>query len=171
MRMRNVCGRLIGLAMMALVGQPELKGVLGEGRWVYQTAQAEKLATQTLEIVTAQGTHEFRVEVAETERQKAVGLMFRRSLSPMTGMLFPYPEADDLSMWMRNTYIPLDMLFIRADGVIHRVEANAEPHSETVIRAGAPVTAVLEIPGGEASRLGIQAGDKVTHGHFRSAGG
>ncbi|MEO1205978.1 MAG: DUF192 domain-containing protein [Pseudomonadota bacterium] len=133
-------------------------------------ARAGEAARQVLEIVTSTTTYRFDVEVAETDRQKAVGLMFRRTLAPMTGMLFPYDEASDLSMWMRNTYIPLDMIFIRVDGSIHRVEANTEPHSETVIRAGAQVTAVLEIPGGEAERLGIGAGDQVVHRHFRTAG-
>lgn len=120
-------------------------------------------------IVSSNGTHDFRVEVARDERQKAMGLMFRRQLEPMSGMLFPYNAPSDLSMWMRNTYISLDMIFIRADGQIHRIEANTEPLSETVVWAGHPVTAVLEIAGGEAARLGIKAGDTVEHGHFSGA--
>lgn len=103
------------------------------------------------------------VEIATTDQQKAVGLMFRTELADRTGMLFPYGREQDITMWMRNTYIPLDMLFIRADGVIHRIEARTEPMSERVIAAGAPVSAVLELAGGAAERLGIAAGDRVNH--------
>jgi uncharacterized protein len=92
--------------------------------------------------------------------------MYRTSLARNTGMLFPYPEARELSMWMKNTYIPLDMIFIRADGTIHRIEAMTEPLSERVIASRGAVTAVLEIAGGAAARLGLKAGDKVRHPHF-----
>ncbi|MEL7047825.1 MAG: DUF192 domain-containing protein [Pseudomonadota bacterium] len=129
-------------------------------------AHAAGMPVESLKIVTKAGSQTFQVEVAKTDRQKAVGLMFRRLLPDMTGMLFPYGVPKDLTMWMRNTYIPLDMIFIRADGTIHRVEANTEPFSEEVVAAGAPVTAVLEIGGGEAARLGIAAGDRVIHSHF-----
>ena len=76
------------------------------------------------------------IEVAEDPQEKAMGLMFRTELADNKGMLFPYEESRELSMWMRNTYIPLDMLFIRPDGVIHRIEARAEPMSERVINSG-----------------------------------
>ena len=106
------------------------------------------------------------IEVAEDPQEKALGLMFRTELADNKGMLFPYSEARELSMWMRNTYIPLDMLFIRPDGVIHRIETRAEPMSERVITSGGPVSAVLELAGGATERLGIKAGDRVRYPLF-----
>ena len=109
------------------------------------------------------------VEVAATDSEKAVGLMFRTKLTDKEGMLFPYGRNQDITMWMRNTYIPLDIVFIRADGVIHRIEAHTEPLSERIIAAGAQVAAVLELAGGAAERLGIKPGDRVRHSVFDAA--
>ena len=110
------------------------------------------------------------IEIAETAEEKALGLMFRTALPDGQGMLFNYGETHEMTMWMRNTYIPLDMVFIRADGVIHRIEVNAEPLSDRVISSGAPVAAVLELAGGAAARLGIKPGDKVRHAIFGQQG-
>lgn len=106
------------------------------------------------------------VEMARSEQQKAVGLMFRTKLADNQGMLFIYPDTRIITMWMRNTYIPLDMVFIRPDGIIDSIHARAEPHSEAIIASERPVSAVLEIAGGAAERLGIKAGDKVSHQAF-----
>jgi uncharacterized membrane protein (UPF0127 family) len=126
-----------------------------------------KMRQDTLRIVSAGGAeHAFTIEVATTEKEKALGLMFRTELSDNQGMLFPYTVERGLQMWMHNTYIPLDMLFIRADGTITRIEERAEPLSDRVISSGAPVLAVLEIPGGASARLGIKAGDKVRYPIF-----
>ena len=125
-----------------------------------------KMRRDILTLVTESGEHRIEIEVAETLQEKAVGLMFRRSVPPGTGMLFPYPSPQEVTMWMRNTYVPLDMIFIRADGVIHRIEERTEPFSERTIASQGPVTAVLEIAGGEASRLGLKPGDRVIHPHF-----
>jgi hypothetical protein len=95
--------------------------------------------------------------------------MFRTELSDTQGMLFPYTAERGLQMWMHNTYIPLDMLFIRADGTIARIEEGAEPLSDRVISSGSAVLAVLEIPGGAAARLGIKTGDKVRYPIFSGA--
>ena len=84
-------------------------------------------------------------------------------------MLFPYPVPQEVTMWMRNTYVPLDMIFIRADGVIHRIAERTEPFSERTIASQGPVTAVLELAGGAARRLGLKAGDRVIHPHFQPA--
>ncbi len=108
----------------------------------------------------------FSIEVARTDQEKAVGLMFRTRLTDQQGMLFHYGGERVLTMWMRNTYIPLDMLFIRSDGTVHRIEASARPLSEQIISSEAPVAAVLEIPGGAAARLGLKAGDRVLHPLF-----
>lgn len=125
---------------------------------------------EQLTIETASGTPSlsFMIEVARTPRQKALGLMYRRSLAEKYGMLFSYEGEQEISMWMKNTYIPLDMLFIKANGQIHRIEAMTEPFSERVIKSQGPVLAVLEIAGGQAQRLGIAPGDKVRHRFFSS---
>jgi hypothetical protein len=126
-----------------------------------------KMREDTLKIISANGAeHAFTIEVAATEKEKSVGLMFRTELKDDQGMLFPYPIERGLQMWMHNTYISLDMLFIRADGTIMRIEERAEPLSDRVISSEMPVLAVLEIPGGAAARLGIKAGDKVRYPIF-----
>ncbi len=93
--------------------------------------------------------------------------MFRKSLPENRGMLFPYGKPKEITMWMRNTYIPLDMVFIRADGVVHRIEARTEPLSERYIGSEGPVLAVLELAGGVAEKLGLKPGDRVRHPLFQ----
>ncbi|AHB49126.1 hypothetical protein W911_13075 [Hyphomicrobium nitrativorans NL23] len=135
-----------------------------------RTADAERAGAsvieERLELVTATGVHAFDIEVATTPEQQARGLMFRTELAENKGMLFPYSEPRELTMWMRNTYIPLDMVFIRADGTVHRIEAQTVPFSERTIGSQGAVTAVLEIAGGVAARLGLKPGDTVRHAHF-----
>ena len=126
-----------------------------------------KMRVDQLAIVAADGRKvPLDVEIAQDSKEKALGLMFRTELADTQGMLFPYEESRELSMWMHNTYIPLDMLFIRSDGTIARIEEQAEPLSDRVISSGTPVLAVLEIPGGAAARLGIKPGDKVRYPIF-----
>ncbi|MFA5899962.1 MAG: DUF192 domain-containing protein [Hyphomicrobium sp.] len=126
-----------------------------------------KIRVERLWIVTANGREiPFDTEIAEDQKEKALGLMFRTELADDRGMLFPYEDSREMSMWMHNTYIPLDMLFIRSDGVIHRIESRAEPMSDRVINSEGPVAAVLELAGGAAERLGIKAGDRVRHPIF-----
>jgi uncharacterized membrane protein (UPF0127 family) len=119
-----------------------------------------------LELVTASGVHVLDVEIATTPEKQALGLMFRTTLPETKGMLFPHEAPREVTMWMRNTYIPLDMVFIRADGTVHRIEKRTEPLSERVISSQGPVAAVLEIAGGTADKLGIKPGDKVRHPYF-----
>ncbi len=126
-----------------------------------------RMRQDRLTLVTASGEHAIEIEVAETAEEKSLGLMFRSSLADGKGMLFPYPAAQEITMWMRNTLIPLDMVFIRADGTVHRIEARTEPLSEAIVASKGPVTGVLELAGGAAERLGLKAGDKVRHGHFK----
>jgi len=125
-------------------------------------AGAQSLATVPLTVTTGKGVHRFTVEVARTGDEQATGLMFRRSLAHDRGMIFPMEPPRDAGFWMRNTLIPLDLLFVRADGTIARVAADAVPLSLDVIPSGEPVAAVLELAGGEAARRGIVAGDRVT---------
>jgi uncharacterized membrane protein (UPF0127 family) len=113
-----------------------------------------------LTIRSASGEHRFAAEVAATPEQQERGLMFRRELAPDHGMIFPYGPPQTVGFWMKNTLIPLDMLFIRADGTIARI-ATATPLSLDTVGSGEPVAAVLEIRGGRAAELGIRAGDRV----------
>ena len=117
-----------------------------------------------LEIHSHTGTHHFTVEVARTEDEQAQGLMYRSALGVDEGMIFPFRTPRPATFWMRNTLIPLDMIFIRADGTIARVAANAVPLSEATIASGEPVAAVLEIKGGRAAELGITENDRVRWG-------
>jgi uncharacterized membrane protein (UPF0127 family) len=122
-----------------------------------------------LAIVTQAGVrHEFQLEIANTPESRSRGLMFRRELPEGRGMLFDFgPRETEIAMWMKNTYIPLDMIFIRADGRIRRIAENTTPHSEATIPSGGPVKGVLEVIAGTARRLGLAAGDLVEHPFFR----
>lgn len=135
-------------------------------------AQAQKgLPQSTLEIVTAKGRHKFKVELAVTPDQQAQGLMYRRELAADAGMLFDYgADQAGVAMWMKNTFIPLDMLFIRASGEILNIAERTVPKSLATVAAAGPVRAVLEVNGGTASRLGIRPGDKVVHAIFGNTG-
>lgn len=123
-------------------------------------------AVSDLWIDSAGGRHRFRVEIAETPAQQARGLMFRAEVAPGAGMLFDYGEPRPVTMWMKNTLVPLDMLFIDADGAVVRIERWTAPLSLDPISSGAPVAAVLELRGGAADRLGLAAGDRVSHPIF-----
>ncbi|SFV34726.1 hypothetical protein SAMN05216456_1975 [Devosia crocina] len=115
------------------------------------------------------GEHRFTVEIVDTPESRAKGLMYRQELAPDAGMLFDFLAERDVSFWMRNTFIPLDMVFIRADGVIANVHVNARPHDVTSIPSDGPVQFVLEIPGGRSVELGIEAGDTVSHDRIPAA--
>lgn len=124
-------------------------------------ASASAAARLPLSIHTAHGRRQFKVEVARTPDEQERGLMFRESLAPDGGMIFPLGKARPASFWMKNTVIPLDIIFVRADGKIARIAANATPYSLDTIDSFEPVTAVLEIAGGRAAALGIAPGDMV----------
>lgn len=117
-------------------------------------------------IQTAKGPQQFDVEMAVYQDQRGRGLMCRKTLAPNTGMLFDFGFDQDVYMWMKNTLIPLDMLFIKTDGTIVKIASRAVPMSETTIASGEYVRAVLELPGGTAERLGIKVGDKMTRPVF-----
>jgi hypothetical protein len=129
-------------------------------------ADLQKFPTSDLTIISATGPHRFKVELAETPAQMTQGLMFRTSLAPDAGMLFDYKQPIAATMWMRNTLIPLDMLFVDAQGRIVNIHERAVPQSLDVIAAAAPVRAVIELNGGTAARLGIAPGDQVVHPIF-----
>jgi uncharacterized membrane protein (UPF0127 family) len=150
---RKSLSRAIRLALAAL-----LLGIAG---------QAASADLKTLEITGKTGVHAFSVEVADTEEQRQRGLMFRRELPEGTGMLFDFKHEQDVSFWMQNTYVPLDMIFIRRDGRILRIAENTEPLSTRLVPSGGRVLAVLEVIAGTARKLGIAPGDVVTHPIFR----
>jgi uncharacterized protein len=117
----------------------------------------------TLVLETSSGAHSFNIEVATTDQERALGLMFRRSLLADSGMLFTYDHAQPAFMWMKNTIIPLDMIFIDAEARVHRIESNTEPFSPTPISSDGDVLAVLELNAGKAGEIGLKTGDKVVY--------
>ena len=116
-----------------------------------------------LEIVTKTGVQVFTVEEAKTEEERERGLMFRTSMPEGQGMIFDFSPEQNVSMWMKNTLISLDMIFIRADGRILRIAENTKIKSEDIIPSGGPVRAVVEVIAGTAKKFGIAAGDKVSY--------
>jgi uncharacterized membrane protein (UPF0127 family) len=133
----------------------------GGGRTAASERSAAGLEQVPLSVQSRSGTHRFTVEIARTPEQQAMGLMHREALAPDRGMLFPYDPPQNASFWMKNTLIPLDIIFIRENGTVARVAENSVPLSLDPIPSLEPVAAVLEIAGGRAAELGIQVGDKV----------
>jgi uncharacterized membrane protein (UPF0127 family) len=123
---------------------------------------------QTVEIASKTGVHSFTVEVVDNDADRAKGLMYRRELPEGRGMLFDFHRDQEVSFWMQNTYIPLDMIFIRGDGRVLRIEENTEPLSTRMIPSRGPVRAVLEVIGGTSRKLGIAPGDRVAAPIFRA---
>ena len=122
---------------------------------------------EALQIATATGTHDFQVEIARDEASRARGLMDRRFMPADHGMLFEFDREAPESFWMKDTYIPLDMIFISRAGVVTNIAANAEPLSERAIPSGPPCMAVLELNGGAAARIGLKVGDRLRHPFFK----
>jgi uncharacterized membrane protein (UPF0127 family) len=127
---------------------------------------AQAASFQPLEIATKSGVQVFSVEMATTEEEKQTGLMHRKELPDGKGMLFDFSPEQQISMWMKNTYISLDMIFIRADGRILRIAENTEPLSTKIISSGGLAKGVLEVIAGTAQKYGIQPGDRVAHPLF-----
>ena len=134
--------------------------------WVMASG-AGAAALEKLTIATASGQKSFDVEVMRTEAEREKGLMFRNYLPADRGMLFDFGAEREVFMWMKDTPLPLDMVFIRKNGSIARIAANTEPYSRTVLSSGEPVIGVLEINAGVSEKLGIRAGDKVIHPLFK----
>jgi hypothetical protein len=133
------------------------------------TQQLDQLFPEsTLQIATPDARlHAFRIWIAQDDARRARGLMFVRALQDDHGMLFLYPKEQRIAMWMKNTFIPLDMLFVRADGRIEQVVENTTPHSLATIESKRPVLAVIELKAGTAARLHIRQGAQVMHPSFR----
>jgi hypothetical protein len=126
-------------------------------------AVVEYAGPETVMLETDDGLHEIRVDVAVTPRAFQRGLMFREELGPDEGMLFFYDQPQEASFWMKNTLIPLDLLFIEEDGTVAKIVRNAVPGSLASMRSGVPVAAVLEINGGRAGELGVEPGSTLRH--------
>ncbi len=124
---------------------------------------AMQTSTTLVKIHTSKAEHVFHLEIAASEKQQEDGLMFRKAIAPDGGMLFQYDPPRPVYMWMRNTLIPLDMLFVSSDGTIQHIVENAAPHSEEPRGILSPSKAVLELRGGTVKRLGIARGDQVTY--------
>jgi uncharacterized membrane protein (UPF0127 family) len=123
---------------------------------------------QTLEIASKTGVHAFTVELADNDAEREKGLMYRKELPEGRGMLFDFHQEAPVGFWMENTYISLDMIFIRGDGSILRIAENTEPLSTRIIPSGGPVRAVLEVIGGTARKMGIAPGDRVASPIFKA---
>lgn len=154
-------GLLVAIAVAAAACSPTVAPAdAGQAAGEPQTG----LAQVPLTITSGSGVHRFTVDVATTDEQQERGLMFVRSLAPDRGMIFPYDPPQSVSFWMRNTLIPLDIIFIRPDGTIARI-THAKALDETPLPAGEPVALVLEIRAGRAAELGIREGDHVEWPH------
>jgi uncharacterized membrane protein (UPF0127 family) len=160
--MRNYAGQAGAWLILASI-------VLCAAAWVAAPLQAQQeLPLEPLAIETADGKRLFVVEVARSERQQAIGLMWRTSMAADHGMLFDFGAERYINMWMQNTPLSLDMLFIARDGRVVSIAAETTPFSTDRITSEAPVSAVLELLGGSAARLGIAPGDRVRHSLFAS---
>ena len=135
---------------------------------MYNLCEVSASVKSELSIITSNGSkHNFLVEVAKTEKEKKIGLMFRKTLAKNAGMLFLYKREALRLMWMKNTFIPLDILFIDKNGVIKRVVKRTIPHSLATISSRQSVLAVLELRGGITSSLEIKKGDRIEHPAFK----
>ncbi|MDB5564008.1 MAG: hypothetical protein JWP84_574 [Tardiphaga sp.] len=144
------------LAFAAMVALVSLNGV------------AAAADVQPLEIVTKSGVQMFSVEMATTDKERETGLMYRKELADGRGMLFDFTPEQQVSMWMKNTFLSLDMIFIRADGRILRIAENTEPQSTKIIPSGGPTKGVLEVIAGTAKKYGIVPGDQIVHPLFKA---
>ena len=151
---RSAKAAAFGIAMLAMSGCSSMTGAAGNDAAAASGAQSG-LEQVPLTITAGAQTHRFTVEVAASEAQQSRGLMFRTSIAPDAGMVFPFTPPRYASFWMKNTLIPLDILFVRADGSIDRIAENTVPESLEPVSSGGDVIAVLELAGGTAARLNI----------------
>lgn len=168
----------IGVALMTTFARRFLALALVGAALVAVPAHADQARTRpaaaispstrldTVEIRTSRGPVKFTVELAVTPAEQERGLMFRKSLAPDHGMLFPYNPPRPAAFWMKNTLIPLDIIYIGPDGRVLSIARNAVPHDETPLPSGGAVRGVLEIAGGRAAKLGILPGDRVLNKIF-----
>jgi uncharacterized membrane protein (UPF0127 family) len=152
---------LVGRTVRSWIALASVVAALG-----LSSVGTQAASIQPLEIVTKSGVQVFSVEMATTEQEKETGLMYRKELADGKGMLFDFSPEQQVSMWMKNTFISLDMIFIQADGRILRIAENTEPQSTRIIPSGGLAKGVLEVIAGTAKKYGIQPGDRVAHPLF-----
>jgi len=155
--LRKLIGRraLLALAIASTFGLADHAAAVTPGK------------LEPLEIVTPQGRTRIMVEVVDNDATRAKGLMFRKSLAPDRGMLFDFKRPREVAFWMRNTLIPLDIIYIKADGRVLSIARNAKPLDETPLPSGGEVLGVLEVAGGRAAQLGVLPGDRIEHRIFK----
>ena len=158
--MRHLAFPVLAIALAACSPQPAAEAT--PAAQVQAVHPVSGLQVIPLKVESARGTHTFQVEVARSAQEQARGLMFRTELGPDEGMIFPREPADYASFWMKNTPLPLDIIFIGVDGRINNIAANTVPYSLESVASEGLASGVLEITGGRAAELGISAGDKVT---------
>ena len=164
--MRILTPFLVGALALFLAGETDARPRSSSPQTC--TGQAELLPLRPLTVITRRGRFDFQVEVANSEQEREFGLMCRRALAPDRGMLFDFvQERRDVAFWMRNTLIPLDIIYIRADGQVRSIARNARPLDETPLPAGGSTLGVLELAGGRAAEIGLQPGDRVEFPIFR----
>lgn len=152
----GILARLLSIVLLALT------------LWSSALPARAQAAFERLTIVSGSNRHVFHVEVMDTEEKRARGLMFRRELALDRGMLFDFKQVQPVSFWMKNTYIPLDMIFIDQRGQIVNIAENTEPLSERSVPSAGPVLGVLEVNAGMSRKLGIKPGDRVEHRIFKN---
>lgn len=152
--------------MAEYVRWPRLVAVMLVCFGLVWSASAKAQALEPLAVITATGRHSFQVEVMRTPEGRAKGLMHRQFMPADRGMLFDFGRVEPVAMWMQNTYISLDMLFIAADGRIVRITERTEPLSTRTLPSGEPVLSVLELNAGTAERIGARVGDRIEHPLF-----
>lgn len=128
--------------------------------------RAAGLPQDVVLLETASSQYKFEVEIADDPAERAEGLMYREALADNAGMLFLYPKPQPVEFWMKNTVLSLDIVFVRADGTIARIAADATPMSEDLIPSGEPIRAVLEVKAGTMRSLGIAAGDRLRNATY-----
>lgn len=167
---RGTIGLRVLLAAAALLAAPAAaEAQLPRQNPANCKGQPELKPLQPLAVTTQKGTFRFMVELADAPREREYGLMCRKSLAADRGMLFQFPKADYQAFWMRNTLIPLDIIYIGVDGRVVSIVRNARPLDESPLPSGAPAIGVLELAAGRAAQIGLLPGDKVQHRMF--AGG
>lgn len=135
-----------------------------------QPGAPAKSALEPLQVASSDGTHAFQVEIADDDQEREMGLMNRDTLAERQGMLFLFPDARERAFWMKNTHIPLDIIYISKSGEVISIQKNTLPMNETPLHSFGPAVAVLEINGGQADVLGIKQGDRITHRFFEGKG-
>lgn len=161
--MRLALSILVLLMFQLLVAAPSQ----ANERMIDQHMKLVTFAKEMITVKTQSAEHRFHVELALTEEEQARGLMFRSSMKEDEGMLFLWDQEMPISMWMKNTWIPLDMFFIDRTGTIIHIAENTKPNSEAIIDSTSPVSGVLELVAGSSKRFGIAVGDRVIHSHFK----